>query len=530
MKMCYRFLSIIVLILITLGNSCESHPKVNLKNVELGVRERKGIIILPVSGCGAELGETISILISIQEAFSDGFVVEARGSAIDRYLDEKKYQETSGNVDPKIINEISKLTTAPLAVSAHIASLDTINLIFISIIDIKEVQLIAGVYATFTAIKEIRDLLPELSKNLIDLCRKDYQNLPSLAVPTFIIPPEVNENDVLVLAQILAIEIANSGIIAVFPRRDLVGDVIIEELRKVQEETPEALNLGTTRKIDYILDSQVRSLESTNMFITRVLNINQGNVNVFDGTDRKYHNISDGLKKNLMREMAEDLKQKMAEKLMVTSFSNSAYRDSVQIANGGTEQNETTEQEEIAEPIVLIQKPIVEKPKQKPKADGETIGRKPTYPVAASLITIGGSVGTSFATPKIIGTLHGTFSPKPSQFLEIGLDIGLGSLREDVVDYNLLFPFIHYAGFVPFTENIGWYAGAGAGYMIAEYTFSNGKEPLNTFGYDFFTGFKIKDAFNISLTLRTTNFSLETTGVKVSAGYTHRFKHKEQRI
>jgi hypothetical protein len=140
-------------------------------------------------------------------------------------------------------------------------------------------------------------------------------------------------------------------------------------------------------------------------------------------------------------------------------------------------------------------------------------------PGNAKLWTVGASVGSSFAAPWILGTIHGTIAPWHYSFLEIGLDAGFLSGMEDVGYYSI-YPFVHYAFFLPFPDKGGWYIGAGGGYLIAGYNFPEGKVPVNSFGADLTTGFNLWNMLDVSYTLRT-NFS--TVGNKFSVGYTYRF-------
>jgi hypothetical protein len=134
--------------------------------------------------------------------------------------------------------------------------------------------------------------------------------------------------------------------------------------------------------------------------------------------------------------------------------------------------------------------------------------------------SLGGSMGTSFAAPWVIGTIRGTIAPFRYSFLELGFDIGLMS-GDANVGYYSLYPFAHYAIFVPFAEKGGWYIGAGGGYMNGEYDFDGDKVSLSIFAGDFVTGINIMNVFDISYTLRT---DFGTVSNKVSLGYTYRFK------
>jgi len=135
------------------------------------------------------------------------------------------------------------------------------------------------------------------------------------------------------------------------------------------------------------------------------------------------------------------------------------------------------------------------------------------------LNTLGASVGTSFSIPLLIGTVHGTLAPFKHSFFDVGLELGFISGVTDT-DYTSLYPFVHYALFMPFASKGGWYAGAGGGFMFANYTFPEGKVADNTFAVDLNAGVILWDILTISYTLRT-NFS--SVGNKAAVGYVKRF-------
>jgi len=267
--------------------------------------QKKRLAILPFSGGQGQDGETISILLSNQRALLDAFTVQPRNSAIDKIMGEQKYQRQSGLINSDAISEIGKLNTADLVVSGYIAKLGVQNLVLISIIDVTEVQQVAGVYQAYSSIEEIRGLLPGLAQRLSESSRRDYNNLPALAVPSFSVPKNVNANDAMVLAQVLATDIVNLGKYAVFPRNKSVDDVLKEHQFQRSGQTSGAMSLGSNKKIDYILSSNVMSLGKSNLFGSQIINLERGDV--ISGADREYQDIADGLNKNLMMEIAGEL-------------------------------------------------------------------------------------------------------------------------------------------------------------------------------------------------------------------------------
>ena len=138
---------------------------------------------------------------------------------------------------------------------------------------------------------------------------------------------------------------------------------------------------------------------------------------------------------------------------------------------------------------------------------------------AARLSTLGFSVGTTFSAPIVVGTINITRAPSRNSFFDFGIDLGIASRYTDV-NYYSFYPFVHYAGFVPFKDAGGWYAGAGAGFMLATYQLPKGEFKENTFAADLTTGIIIKNVFNISYSLRT---DFKTASNKVAVGYIKRF-------
>jgi hypothetical protein len=155
--------------------------------------------------------------------------------------------------------------------------------------------------------------------------------------------------------------------------------------------------------------------------------------------------------------------------------------------------------------------------KQKP-GPGE---RQPLDPEAARLNTVGISVGSAFTAPMFVGTVRGTYSPWRYSFAEIGLDFGSGTDMEDVKHFSV-YPYARYALFLPFANKSGWYAGAGIGVMLSQYSVDGRDIPAYTPAADIVTGINILDVIDISYSLRT-GFK-GSLNSKVSAGWTYRFK------
>jgi len=174
-----------------------------------------------------------------------------------------------------------------------------------------------------------------------------------------------------------------------------------------------------------------------------------------------------------------------------------------------------------------------ERKKRETEREEQKLAKKQERINNAKLNTAGLSIGFTFGTPVLVGTLHGTYSPLRYLFIEAGLDLGF--IYDGEKDYGLftlddyisLYPFAHIGLFLPFSGKSGWYIGAGCGYMYSHYTFSDGTTDSKAFALDVLTGFNILDIIDISYTFR---FNTSSSGFwdmgsqKLSIGYVYRFK------
>jgi hypothetical protein len=138
----------------------------------------------------------------------------------------------------------------------------------------------------------------------------------------------------MVLAQVLATEIVNLGKYAVFPRNSSVDDVLKEHQFQRSGQTSGAMSLGTSKKVDFILSSNVMSLGRSNLFGAQVINLERGDV--ITGADREYQDIADGLNKNLMREIAGELLGVNAASASTTRTTVSAPAPAVSVSPSST--------------------------------------------------------------------------------------------------------------------------------------------------------------------------------------------------
>jgi formylglycine-generating enzyme required for sulfatase activity len=130
-------------------------------------------------------------------------------------------------------------------------------------------------------------------------------SLPQLAVLPFAVPAGVDQGDAEVLAQLLAVEIANGGKYAVLPRTATIQTVMAEH-RIQRSGLTDADNIkviGEALNARYVLAGSVRSLGRTNLFTAEIINIEDGSQLTGDAVN--YRAMDDGLK--LMAELGTKL-------------------------------------------------------------------------------------------------------------------------------------------------------------------------------------------------------------------------------
>ncbi|MCL2443749.1 MAG: hypothetical protein FWD13_09860 [Treponema sp.] len=139
--------------------------------------------------------------------------------------------------------------------------------------------------------------------------------------------------------------------------------------------------------------------------------------------------------------------------------------------------------------------------------------------------TLGVSLGTCFIDPVLIISLNGTLGILPNLYAELGIDLGLISVYEDVINYYSIYPFANIGYLIPFESRQSkgdFFMSTGIGYMFGNYTFSNNaKVDSNVLGFNFTVGINLDGFFSISYTLRT-DF-VKSANHKLMLGYVFRF-------
>ena len=424
--------------------------------------------ILPFVGGTRNDGETIAALFSNELEKQNVFTIIPRTSAVNALVAEQNFQ-LSGYTDSDTIARLGRMLNADYVVSGHIRRLGIRNFIIATIVNVETFEQLAGDYREYRSIEEIPDILPAITERLIASIERDTSRLPKLAVIPFNIAREgVDVQAAEVLAQILAIEITNSGVYAVLPRTSTLQAVVSELEFQMDGYTAdeERTVLGRAINAEYVLSAEVRSLGGTNMFIAQILHVEDGSL--YAGDRRDYRSVEDGI--ILMPELA----------VLLTDRAGAAGR----LARASRERTRTA---------------MLEDPTR--------------------LWSIGATVGTSLTDPWLIGTLRGTVAPWRYLFFDIGVDVGFISKIERA-SYISLYPYLHFNYFRPIIRQIAGYAGLGCGFLYADYRIYDLVMTKTNFAIDIGLGFIFFNFLDVSYTLRT---DFGSASNKIAIGYVKRF-------
>ena len=274
-------------------------------NRNIAPQTRPRLAILPFTGGTAEDAETIAEFFSFQEEIVRNFMPVPRTSAIENLMKEQRFQR-AGLTDADTIAQLGKQLNADLVLAGHITQLGGEKLLLITIVHVERLQQIAGDYRKYTRIEEVLNYFPAMAKRLVTASRRNTSRLPTLAVLPFnTLASGVEETDAEVLAQILAIELVNSGTYAVFPRTSSIERVMAEHnIQRSGMTDPASVKLiGKAVNVEYVLSASMRSLGTDRYFSASVLHVESGELKV--GNHKQYRTIVDGLL--LMPALAQEL-------------------------------------------------------------------------------------------------------------------------------------------------------------------------------------------------------------------------------
>ncbi|MDR2096776.1 MAG: leucine-rich repeat protein [Treponema sp.] len=263
------------------------------------------LAILPFTGGSPEDTETIAEFFSFEPEINRVFTPVPRTRAIETLMKEQEFQH-SGLTDSDTIAELGKQLNADYVLAGHIAELGGGKLLLITIINVRELQQIAGDYREYQRIEGVVDVLGDMAARIARAAARDTSRLPRLAVLPFnALSSGMDVQDAELLAQLLATEIANSGSYAVFPRTKAVEKVMEEHHieRSGMTDAESIRTIGEAVNAQYVLSANVRKLGADNYFSAAILHIVEASQG--PGTREKYRTVRDGLE--IMPRLAQSL-------------------------------------------------------------------------------------------------------------------------------------------------------------------------------------------------------------------------------
>jgi hypothetical protein len=261
-----------------------------------GAFAKDNLAILPFTGGAADEGETIAELFSFEPELTAVFNPIPRTSINRAIGNEQRFQLSSGMTDPDTAAALGKQLGAQYVVSGSITALGQQKLLVIAILQVDELQQIAGDVQTYGNIEEIEDKLPAMARNIGEAARRDASKLPRLALPPVELSGDADKKDADTLAQILAVHLIRGGKYAVYPRT--------ESLERIQEEYTHQLSgdtadehlpdIGKGANPELVLSVSARKLGTRNMFNAAVINLLTG---VQEAGQRvNYQSLDDGIR------------------------------------------------------------------------------------------------------------------------------------------------------------------------------------------------------------------------------------------
>lgn len=220
------------------------------------------IAILPFTGLTEREGNTLANMVGSELKKLGSYEIVPRTSAIAAALKEQNIQR-QGFTDTETIAELGKGGNAEYVVSGHVQNLGDKKIVSASIIDVETFQQISGDYIEYQSIDSVVEYMPIIAKALVSKIGTDYKSLPTLAILPFEAGEEVSVSDRNVLAQILSIQLANSGKYAVVVRTSAVYSVMKEHSIQRAELTDNTTisEIGKVINADYVLSGNVTKLE-----------------------------------------------------------------------------------------------------------------------------------------------------------------------------------------------------------------------------------------------------------------------------
>ncbi|GHU23753.1 hypothetical protein FACS1894172_13850 [Spirochaetia bacterium] len=251
------------------------------------------VAFLPFSGALYEDGQAVSRLLSYNESFRTNFIMVPNNSVVEQvWQNERENQKIVGNateVEERFTNaEVARSQGINYIVSGYVTTSATgSNVITAGLFDFASMRQISGSTRTYTNASELparsKEIADELVANFISY--RELSNKPTLAAGDVIISgSDVSNEQALLIGQILAGGIADSGRYQVYPRTG-TKDFVLAQYRNAGKGTPTEDGTISTNEIEYLLTVSVNKLGNQNRLMGEI-------VSLADNSMREYGSVN----------------------------------------------------------------------------------------------------------------------------------------------------------------------------------------------------------------------------------------------
>jgi formylglycine-generating enzyme required for sulfatase activity len=274
--------------------------------LNLQAQTKPTLAVLSFTGETGGDEETITVLLANDELIRTSFTMAPFTGSFKQILEDIRSNASSSN-SPALKSRFN----ADFVIIIHIEKVRSSNLSRISLVNTENLQLVAGDFRKYHTIRDLRVVLPDIIKNLVNAAQQN-RGQPKLAVLPFY--TTLNGEEAERLAQLMSIAVANRGKYEVFPwalpvEAPALNVAIpysgIIDLKAIRQAT----------NARYVLTGDVLSLGTTNLFRAAIMNTGDGSF-VGEG-DMEYRIIAEDL--GLLADLSSVLTNAKGEEILSPS-------------------------------------------------------------------------------------------------------------------------------------------------------------------------------------------------------------------
>jgi formylglycine-generating enzyme required for sulfatase activity/TolB-like protein len=257
-------------------------------------------LILPLIGIPKTDGENAALFISnVRELNAAYNVYNPR--LVSQEINIANRPVPSVDLIDRDLIALGKRYEADYVLAGHITNLGDRRVLIMTMVNVETAQLVTGGYREIRNIGDIHVLLPSIIRKMIQITEFDALNAANLALLPFGIPPAgVSIHDADVLAQLLIIELANTGKYKIV-RRLTSGNQRTDLGWYSNPDQTTVRALGAELNAPYTLSGKIVHMGEGRHYVAAQIIASETSA-LTTGGEVQYRNIADGL--GLMAELA----------------------------------------------------------------------------------------------------------------------------------------------------------------------------------------------------------------------------------